>query len=183
MHKNRVHCPDAHQIMAFHAAAGVEHQNDKALAFRIEIGMSGNVPAPIVGNPVGRVTQLQVFRCEAFPQRCHLVFMGLRFKPKRFHDLIEAGKDRGIFVHGWFSLRLCGGLTTVTVAGVIGGGAVAKDAARVLPNLAVLVPVEADLRKKGCDFPGLPLWKLNPNPFADNLSHAAQERCFVVQQV
>jgi hypothetical protein len=55
--------------MAFHAAAGIEHQNDKTLAFWVEIGVHRNVRAPLVGNPVGRVAHLQIFRCGTPPKK------------------------------------------------------------------------------------------------------------------
>jgi len=86
-----------------------------------------------------------------------------------------------IAFHGDSSLR--GGVAAVAFARVIVGGLVAKDAARVLPNLAVLIPMETDLRQHGCDFAGLFLRELNPNPISDNLRQPEKQGRFPLKQV
>jgi hypothetical protein len=74
-------------------------------------------------------------------------------------------------------------MAAVTVARIIVGGLVAKVAARVLPKLAVPVPMKSNLRKQGGDFPRLFLWKLNPNPLADNLRQPEKQGRFLLKQV
>jgi hypothetical protein len=87
-----------------------------------------------------------------------------------------------IAFHGDSSL--CGGgVAAVTFARVIVGGLVAKDSARVLPNLAVLVPMESDLRQHGCNLAGLFLRELNPNPISDNLRQPEKQGRFPLQEV
>jgi hypothetical protein len=96
--------------------------------------------------------------------------------------LIRVFERTIIAFHGECSL--CGGgVAAVAFAGVIVGGLVAKDAARVLPNLAVLIPMESDLRQHGCNLAGLFLRELNPNPLADNLRQPEKQGRFPLQEV
>jgi hypothetical protein len=96
--------------------------------------------------------------------------------------LIRVFERTIIAFHGECSL--CGGgVAAVAFAGVIVGGLVAKDAARVLPNLAVLIPMETDLRQHGCNLAGLFLRELNPNPISDNLRQPEKQGGFPLQEV
>ena len=74
-------------------------------------------------------------------------------------------------------------MAAVAGARVIVGGAVATDAARVLPDLAVPVPMEANLCQHGGNLAGLFLRELNPNPFSDNLRQPENQGCFPLKQV
>jgi hypothetical protein len=62
-------------------------------------------------------------------------------------------------------------------------GAGAKLPARVLPNLSPAIPMKAKLRKLGGHGARLLLPKLNPNPFADNLTQFPKARRLVVEHV
>jgi hypothetical protein len=96
--------------------------------------------------------------------------------------LIRVFERTIIAFHGVRSL--CGGgVAAVTFAGVIVGGLVAEDAARVLPKLAVLIPMESDLRQHGCNLAGLFLRELNPNPISDNLRQPEKQGRFPLQEV
>ncbi len=145
--------------------------------------MGRDMPAPVVRDFVRRVAIHHGGGRRTFPQRNDLVFMGLRFKPKRLHDVFKSGKSRGVFVHGVIPPGLHGGVGAITGARVVIGGAVATDAARVLPDLAVSVPMKANLREQGRDFLRLLLRELNPNPLSDNLRHAEKKRGFPFQEI
>jgi len=70
-------------------------------------------------------------------------------------------------------------MATVTFARVVIPGAnLGINSARVLPDLAAVVPMESNLRKQTCYLAGRTFRELNPNPFPDNLGHAAKEGCF-----
>jgi hypothetical protein len=62
-------------------------------------------------------------------------------------------------------------------------GAGAKPSARVLPNLPPAIPMKAKLRKLGGYDVRLLLLKLNPNPFADNLTQFPKARGLVIEHV
>ncbi len=107
---------------------------------------------------------------------------GKASRQRRKARLRRVGEKTFIAFHGDSSL--CGGgVAAVTFAGVIVGGLVAKDSARVLPNLAVLIPMETDLRQHGCNLAGLFLRELNPNPLADNLRQPEKQGRFPFQEV
>ena len=59
----------------------------------------------------------------------------------------------------------------------------AKLAARVLPDVAFPVPMETKLRKCGGNLPGLPVVKLNPNPFANHFGQFPKAGGFVIEQI
>jgi len=75
-------------------------------------------------------------------------------------------------------------MAAVTLARVVvGGSGLGINPARVLPELAAVVPMESNLRKQTCYLAGLTFRELNPNPLPDNLGHAAKEGCFPLKQV
>jgi hypothetical protein len=74
-------------------------------------------------------------------------------------------------------------VAAVTAARVIVRALTAKDSARVLPRLAALVPMEAELRKCACDGLRLLLPERNPNPLPDNVGDAAKLRGFGLKQL
>ena len=78
---------NANQIMAFDAAAGIQHQDNEAFTLRAEIRVRGNVQTPVIGNLLRRVAKCQTLRRRAFPERSHLVFVGLRREREGFHNL------------------------------------------------------------------------------------------------
>ena len=73
-------------------------------------------------------------------------------------------------------------MAAVTAAGVIVGAAGGKVSARVLPDLAAAVPMEAKLRQRGGDLLRLFLPELNPNPLADNVRDPPELRGFGLEQ-
>ena len=60
-------------------------------------------------------------------------------------------------------------MAAVFLAGVNAGALLTIGAARVLPKLALVVPVETKLGESGRDGRRLAVGELNPNPRADNL--------------
>ena len=69
------------------------------------------------------------------------------------------------------------GETAAVLSARVARCACGELSARVLPRLALGVPMEAQLRKLGGNFARLLLRELNPNPTANNLRkliHAAQ---------
>ena len=74
-------------------------------------------------------------------------------------------------------------VAAVTAARVIVRALTAKDSARVLPRLAALVPMEAELRKRVGDGLRLLLPECNPNPLPDNMGDAAELRGFGLKQL
>lgn len=98
MHENCVVRADGDNLMAFHLLAGVEQDYRESLAFGVVIGIRGDVHPPISGGLVWRVANLHLFRSGAFPQRSHLVFVGLCGEPERLYDLFESRKN-GSFIH------------------------------------------------------------------------------------
>ena len=97
MHKNCVVRADGDNLMAFHLLASVEQDHRESLPFGVIIGIRGNVHPPISGGLVWRVAKLHLFRSGAFPQRSHLVFVGLCGEPERLYDLFESRKN-GSFI-------------------------------------------------------------------------------------
>ena len=73
-------------------------------------------------------------------------------------------------------------MAAVFLAGVNGGAFVVIRAARVLPRLAGVVPMEAKLGQKAGDFGRLLPFKLNPNPFANHFGQFKEARGFRAQQ-
>ena len=73
-------------------------------------------------------------------------------------------------------------MAAVFLAGVNGGAFVAIRAARVLPRLAGVVPLETELRQNAGDFGRLLPVKLNPNPFANHFGQFKEARDFRAQQ-
>ena len=61
-------------------------------------------------------------------------------------------------------------------------GAFSESAARVLPGLALVVPVKPKLGQNGGDLAGLLLCEVNPDPLADNLGNIEEARCFLLEQ-
>ena len=59
-------------------------------------------------------------------------------------------------------------MAAAVFAARVAGAAQGELAARVLPRLPLVVPMEADFGKLGGDLAGLLLVELNPNPIPDN---------------
>ena len=97
MHKDSVVGADGNNLMAFDLLACVEEDHRESLPFGVIIGIRGDVHPPISGGLVWRVAKLHLFRRGAFPQRGHLVFVGLRGEPERLHYLFESRKN-GSFI-------------------------------------------------------------------------------------
>src|SRR5512138_2433530 len=74
------------------AAAGVEKQHGEAFAFGVEVGIGGDVQAPVVGGFLRGVAKLQGFRRGAFAERDNLVFVGLRGEFEGLNKLVHAGE-------------------------------------------------------------------------------------------
>jgi len=70
-----------------------------------------------------------------------------------------------------------GGVTGAVFLAGVAGAALGHLAARVLPGLAGVVPMETKLRKLGGDFLGLAVGELNPEPLADNLGALIEGGC------
>ena len=73
-------------------------------------------------------------------------------------------------------------MAAVFLAGVNGGALVGIRAARVLPSLAGVVPMETKLGQNASNFGRLLLLKLNPNPFANHFGQFKEARGFRAQQ-
>ena len=69
-------------------------------------------------------------------------------------------------------------MAAVFLAGVNGGALVSNHAARVLPRLAGVVPMETKLGQNAGDFGRLLLLELNPNPFANHFGQFKKARGF-----
>ena len=73
-------------------------------------------------------------------------------------------------------------MAAVFLAGVNAGALFAIRAARVLPRLAAVVPMEPQFRQNAGDFGRLLPVKLNPNPFANHFGQFKEARGFRAQQ-
>jgi hypothetical protein len=83
-----------------------------------------------------------------------------------------------------FSNRLHVGwkIAAVFLARVNARRLVAKQAARMLPSLARLVPMKAELGQNACDLPRLLFTELNPHPLSNHLGQGKKARCFIAEQ-
>jgi len=75
--------------------AGVEHEDHHAFDLRIEVGMAGDVRAPVGGRLVGGVARIHLVRGGAFVERNNFVLVGLSRESERF--------DQGIHLDGFWS--------------------------------------------------------------------------------
>src|SRR5688572_23890143 len=75
-----------------------------------------------------------------------------------------------------------GEVAAISLARVIGRGCNRNRAARMLPRLAVAVPMKAKLGQRSGDFAGLLLGKSNPNPLANNFRDFKKTRSFTTEQ-
>lgn len=91
MNQKGVLCADGHKLVSFDATADIQHENRQTFAFRIEMGMGGDVQFPVLGGFVGRVTLLQRFGRGALAQRHDLVFVGAGGKLERLN---QCGRER-----------------------------------------------------------------------------------------
>jgi hypothetical protein len=179
--KNGIHRADADKVMAFDTAAGIEHQRNETFTLWGEIRVRGDVQPPIIGGFLRGVAQLQTLRRPTFPQRRHLVLVGLRGECEGFHNL-EARKQWGLFVHGVLGgVHVGGKVAAIFPVRVLVAG-IRHRAARMLPCLPSAVPMEAKFRQFGCDLSGLFAVKLNPNPPANYFRQFPKFRRFPSNQ-
>ena len=78
-------------------------------------------------------------------------------------------------------LGVSGEVSGILLAGVT-FGALGESAAGVLPSLALVVPMKAELREYRGDFAGLLLGELNPDPLADNLGQVEEAGRFLLEE-
>ena len=62
-------------------------------------------------------------------------------------------------------------------------GALGQCAARVLPDLPLVVPMKPELGQTCRNLTWLLLLELNPNPLADNLGEIEKARCLLLEQL
>ena len=86
---------ERHDLMRFDPVPGVKQQDGETLAFRVEIGIVGNVQAPVVSGFFRRVAKLQGFRCWTFAQRDDLVLVRLRVEFEGRHYMDHATTAQG----------------------------------------------------------------------------------------
>jgi hypothetical protein len=179
--KNGVHRADADKVMTFDAAARIEHERNETFTFGGKIRMRRDVQPPIIGRFLWRVVQLQTLRRSTFPQRRHLVFVRLRWKREGLYNL-KARKQWGLFVHGVLGgVHVGGKIAAVFPARVLVAGR-RNRAARVLPELAAVVPMKPEFREGGGNLFRLPVVKLNPNPPANHFRQFPKFRRFPSNQ-
>jgi len=87
--------------VAFDFAAGVQKQDGQTFAFRVEMGMGGNVQFPVVGGFVGVVAKLQGVGRGTLAQGRYPVFIGAGGKLERLDKRFHAG-EKWCGVHGDF---------------------------------------------------------------------------------
>jgi len=90
MHKDRIERANGNDVVAFDPAAGVQEQNAKAFALRIEVGVFLHVSAPVFGGFRWRIAQGQLFWCWTFTQGYDLEFMRLGGKAEGLNEFTEA---------------------------------------------------------------------------------------------
>lgn len=98
MHQKGVLRADGNKLMSFDAAAGIQNQHRQTFAFRVEMGVGGDVQFPVLGGLVGCVTLLQSVRRGTLAQRHDLVFIGAGGELERLN---QRGKERR-GIHGQF---------------------------------------------------------------------------------
>jgi hypothetical protein len=98
MDKGRFLCADTHQIMAFDAETFVEHKDNKALDFRVEIWGCLDMQPPVTGGQFRCSAKIQLLVRWTFPQRLDFVFVGLGTKFEWLHKPVKAPKGGG-FIH------------------------------------------------------------------------------------
>ena len=91
-----------------------------------------------------------------------------------------AGVSRARLVSG--RLHVGGKVGGILLAGVA-RGAFGESAARVLPDLPLVVPVETELGELARNLAGLLVGELNPDPLADDLGQLKEAGRFLLEQL
>src|ERR1043165_403511 len=84
MNQKGVHRPDCEKLMSTHSVPGVQDENNKALAIRIEIRIGGHMEPPVVSRFGRTVENLHFFRKRTLPKGNDFVLIGRDFaRPSR----------------------------------------------------------------------------------------------------
>ena len=137
----------------------------------------GDVHPPVIGDLLRCVAQLPKSSGVGHSRSAVTLYSyGLRREREGFHKVWKPGSGGVVSLMASPFRRVCvGGKKAAILAAGVKVGSPGHLPARVLPDLAAVVPMETKLRKNRGYLAGLLSFKLNPNPLAYHLGDSSKK--------